>query len=129
IEGPEYFDMQLSLTGPTQAVMGDGTGRVTILDGAPATRFVTTNKKINGGTALFDASISPNPSNHEFILNIQTDRSETAEIRILDAQGRVVKQLKTVANNLRFGNELRDVIYMIEIRQGSNRKILKAIKF
>jgi len=134
-EGPEYFDVQISLpkvTGQAQAVtMMDDAGRVTILNGVELITRASPknlNESSNSSADQFEATITPNPTNTDFMLQIETNSVEATEVRVFDVQGRLVKHLRKSHTPLRFGSELIGGIYVVEVQQGTNKKILKVIK-
>jgi hypothetical protein len=49
---------------------------------------------------------------------------------MMDARGSILKTVTiNPSNTLRIGEELRPGVYMFEVRQGANTKVVKAIKF
>jgi hypothetical protein len=135
-EGPEYFDMQISLPKisgqPPTATVNDDMGRVTILNGSaplltrPSATF-TDSTKVNN-TAGFDVTVTPNPSESDFIIHILGSGNEPVDIRVFDAQGRMVKQLRSTSTNVRLGSDFRSGIYLVEVQQAVFRRSLKLVK-
>lgn len=81
------------------------------------------------GYSNLKATITPNPSAQAFTLYLQSASAEKAVIRILDMNGRTVATLQTNGNNsIRFGNELKPGVYLVEITQGKQRLFSKIIK-
>jgi hypothetical protein len=71
----------------------------------------------------------PNPTNNSFTLQLQSDKSETAEIRVMDMQGRTVFSKRVAANSfVTFGNEFVSGIYLLEVKQGAETKTMKLVK-
>lgn len=123
-EPVEYFDVQL--TKATNAVLGDNTGRVTILDGvAPLNvKAIPVNRD-----EIFNAKISPNPSQNDFLLQVESNVNELTVVKIFDMAGRLIKQMRVVVfESLRFGADLKQGVYIVEVKQGKNRKTMKLIK-
>ena len=73
--------------------------------------------------------LAPNPSSTDFGLFITPLSDEPITIRIIDIHGRIIRQFNSEPQeNIRFGNELSDGMYFIEVTQGAKRKIVKAQK-
>ena len=76
-----------------------------------------------------DAKAWPNPSQQEFNLVISSSSLEVADIKVFDMMGRVVAQKRaTPGQVLQFGATLTTGSYIVEILQGSDRKLLKVVK-
>ena len=78
----------------------------------------------------FDVKAYPNPTEHQFTLYIEGASTEKVQVVIFDALGRLVKKIERgdPMNAIRFGEDLKTGVYMVEVRQGVNRKTLKLIK-
>jgi hypothetical protein len=73
--------------------------------------------------------IAPNPSANDFELGVKSSNEENLTIRIIDQNGRLIKQLDAAPQApIRFGNELNSGSYFIEVTQGTIRKIVRAQK-
>ena len=73
--------------------------------------------------------IAPNPSLNDFELGFKSANEENLTIRIIDQNGRLIKQLDASPQApIRFGNELNSGCYFIEVTQGTIRKIVRAQK-
>jgi hypothetical protein len=73
--------------------------------------------------------ISPNPSNSYFDLKMISGSNEKLEINIYDVNGRMLKKINTEPyQSFHFGDNLMPGMYMIEVRQGVNREIIKVVK-
>jgi ELWxxDGT repeat protein len=139
-EPTEYFNVQLSITNKVNATISDGSGRVTILDGvAPTITSTRTTNTVAGTnsqlkapveTETFFVNVAPNPSTGNFRLKIQSSGFEKLGIRITDIAGRLVKVMVLGGGNqnILLGNELKQGIYLVEVRQGKKRETLKLIK-
>jgi hypothetical protein len=67
------------------------------------------------------ATIFPNPSEDYFKLRVTTESNEIINVRVVDISGRIVKQMRVTALQLlQFGDELKNGMYMVEVRQGTN---------
>jgi hypothetical protein len=63
-------------------------------------------------------------------LNVTSSSTEKVQVRMMDARGSILKTTTiNPSNTLRIGEELRPGVYMFEVRQGGNTKVVKAIKF
>ncbi|MBL0357005.1 MAG: T9SS type A sorting domain-containing protein [Chitinophagaceae bacterium] len=77
----------------------------------------------------FECSLTPNPSGGSFNLQVATASNDKIEVTILDVSGRLIHKLNTVKNqSLRFGDELKNGVYMVIITQGQQQQIIKLIK-
>ena len=57
-------------------------------------------------------------------------QSKTVKARILDSQGRQIKTLTLNSNEfVSFGNELPSGLYLVEVIDGENKKIIKVVKY
>jgi hypothetical protein len=125
-EPNEYFDIQL--TKATNANLADNMGRVTIIDGSPTTRAKTTSTD-KEAIEKFSVQIHPNPSRHNFALKVESNNGELSDVRVLDIVGRLVKQMKvSVFESTYFGSDLKQGVYIVEVRQGKNLKTIRLIK-
>ncbi|MGB4937440.1 MAG: PA domain-containing protein, partial [Ferruginibacter sp.] len=78
----------------------------------------------------FEVRVYPNPSAHDFSLQIFSRSNEPVTVRIIDAKGSL-KQVQTglsKANLLKVGADLIGGSYFAEVIQGTNRKVVKLIK-
>ena len=76
-----------------------------------------------------DAVILPNPTENFFTLIVKGNRKEVAEIRVFDVQGRWLNHFRTGTDTpVRFGGNYAHGTYIVEVLQGPDRKVLKAIK-
>ena len=71
----------------------------------------------------------PNPSGHEFTLLVEGSSAEKFVITVYDVLGRKVRRIeKSNGQLIRFGEELKAGIYLVEVIQGANRKAIKLVK-
>jgi hypothetical protein len=71
----------------------------------------------------------PNPSTSYFNLLIESSSEAKADVKVYDVQGRLwEKFVATPGSTVRFGNNLREGAYFVEVRQGSSVKTTKIIK-
>lgn len=79
--------------------------------------------------SLMSVDLFPNPSTSLFNIKVTTKSSDLVMINLLDVQGRLINKIKLAANKTAsFGNDLNSGIYIIEVRQGSIIRQMKAIK-
>ena len=87
------------------------------------------NTSMEVGKQAFDVSLSPNPSSNQFTLVAHSSNTQPVSIRVVDAVGRKVYEANGNAEQaFRFGNSFANGLYMIEVRQGDEMKIMKAFK-
>ena len=122
VEPNEYFDVKLLRV--INAILVDDLGRVTIIDGPPLLVQKTIQIK-----EPFQAEVYPNPTAGHFTIRVQTRNYQPVEIKIFDALGRLRKQVRGLSDHYVVReNELKRGIYMLEIRQGTNKSMLKLVK-
>ena len=78
----------------------------------------------------FDVKAFQNPSEHVFSLVLENATNEKVQIVVYDALGRQVKMFEKQSGNIpiHFGMDLKVGVYVVEVRQGDNRKTLKLVK-
>jgi hypothetical protein len=77
-----------------------------------------------------EVKVFPNPTVSDFKLQVITAGKEEINVRVLDAQGRLFKQVTVMPyQTINVGAELRAGAYMIEVRQGKNVKTTRVLKF
>lgn len=128
VENSEYFYVVLSK--PTNCILGDVTGTVTILDGAALVPGRTPQPvEDDEPKGSFDARVYPNPSGSAFTLQLSGTDQSPVEVKVRNALGQVVRTLRGSNSTLRFGEELKAGIYFVEVQQGDNRKTLRLMKY
>jgi hypothetical protein len=84
-------------------------------------------EKTNEGE--FSVVSFPNPSADQFNLRISSASSESVELRVTDAVGRMIKTMRTAPNTtLRLGTGWKAGTYLVELAQGTQKQTLKLIK-
>jgi hypothetical protein len=74
-------------------------------------------------------TIFPNPSAGAFNLNVKSSSADIVQVRVLDVRGRVMKSLKTNASETTLIDlNLLPGVYYFEVKQGSETRIVKAVK-
>jgi hypothetical protein len=75
-------------------------------------------------------TVFPNPSKSNFNLQVLTSDKETITARVLDLQGRFIKSINvTPYQTQTLGSDLKAGVYLIEVRQGKEVKIMRVVKF
>jgi N-acetylneuraminic acid mutarotase len=86
-------------------------------------------KEISSSKDGLTVKASPNPSINYFELDVRSKRNENIQIVIMDIAGRILQRQKASPNQLyMIGDKLIAGIYIVEVTQGENRKLLKIIK-
>jgi hypothetical protein len=76
-----------------------------------------------------DAVLLPNPSHNHFTLVIKGNRKEIAKIIVYDILGRPIELLQAnTGTAVKFGMGYLNGIYIVEVLQGTDRKLFKAVK-
>lgn len=71
----------------------------------------------------------PNPTNHEFTLEIEDGGDESTVITVFDILGSKVLQMENTGGGfIRLGEELNEGVYFINVRQGQKSNTIKMIK-
>ena len=78
----------------------------------------------------FNVKAYPNPSENQFTLQLDGASNEKIMVVVYDAVGRQVKKIERSDNlsPIKFGEDLKVGTYIVEVRQGVNRRSLKLIK-
>ena len=78
----------------------------------------------------FQVKAFPNPTEHHFTVSIKSNSNEKVSVVVFDALGRQVKKIEKsdAMSMIQFGEDLKTGIYIIEVRQGGNRKTIKLLK-
>jgi hypothetical protein len=78
----------------------------------------------------FSVKAYPNPTGHQFTLVLEGASNEKVQVLVYDVVGRQVKMIERGDGStpIRFGEDLKAGAYLVEVRQGDNRKTLKLVK-
>ncbi len=88
-----------------------------------------TSRPLNTAAGDWNVSVLSNPSTSYFTVNISTQRTEKITLQVMDISGKILNQVNSAkGGTLRFGEQLIPGMYLVEVRQGEQRKILKLIK-
>ena len=80
-------------------------------------------------TDRFSISVSPNPARTNFKLQVSSNEKSLIRIRVLDLQGREVKQMSAMGSSgFTFGNELKPGSYILEVIQGNVKRTEQLLK-
>lgn len=104
---------------------GDMLGSCTPSSGA------TTNyaKEIEATARRLAVTVMPNPSAESFTLYASSDADGPLILRVIDISGRIIEHKNLMANQtIKIGEKYRPGIYLAEITQGNERKIMKLVK-
>jgi hypothetical protein len=128
-----YYDNQPGASDAASPVVPVGTNSTVVVQGTPVNNLTTkTNKEVVPEIVPVDGleiSAFPNPTNDHFVLQVQTSGKELIHINVMDILGRKVKEMKVGPyQTVMFGSEFIHGVYFVEIKQGSNRKVIKLEK-
>jgi hypothetical protein len=77
-----------------------------------------------------EVKVFPNPTATSFNLQVSNTGSKEVKVNIKDLQGRVIKSFVTTtfkSNNI--GNELNAGVYMVEVLNGEEKKVVRLVKY
>jgi len=93
----------------------------------PFTKGVT---EVIAPVETMEVKVFPNPTVSDFKLQVITAGKEEISVRVLDVQGRFIRQFTATAyQTINLGAELKAGAYLIEVRQGKNVKTTRVLKF
>jgi hypothetical protein len=80
--------------------------------------------------STFNVTVVPNPSQSFFTLTVQSTTTDVAAyIRVFDMSGRLVDEKRgAIGESIRFGGTLVQGMYVVQVLQGNNLKVVKVIK-
>ncbi|MEI2748132.1 MAG: T9SS type A sorting domain-containing protein [Ferruginibacter sp.] len=88
------------------------------------------SKNVIGLNESMDVKIFPNPSYTDFTLQVITASKEKIIVRILDLQGRFLKEITVLPyQSVNLGATLKAGSYLAEVKQGKTVKTTRVIKF
>jgi hypothetical protein len=75
-------------------------------------------------------TVMPNPTTNYFTLKLESKYQTPVELRVMDANGRVVDSRSKLGSNrsVQIGQEYSSGTYFAEITQGTNRKVVQLMK-
>jgi hypothetical protein len=80
--------------------------------------------------STMEVKVYPNPTTSSFNLQVSNTGSKEVKVSIMDLQGRVIKSYVTTTfktNNI--GNELHAGVYMVEVLNGEEKKVVRVVKY
>ena len=100
---------------------------------APETKNLYTSNNVKEQPAInkfkMDILAYPNPTETYFNLKVKTDNRDAVELRVFDIAGKLVASMKGASQQIfRFGDQLVNGTYIVEVRQAGERKMLKIVK-
>ncbi|HET6766674.1 MAG TPA: T9SS type A sorting domain-containing protein, partial [Chitinophagaceae bacterium] len=118
---------------PVDQPKDDGTDIVVVSNPATTTNLTAQNMQMETVAPelfKFNVKVFPNPTEHQFTLVLDGASNDRVQIVVYDAVGRQVKMFEKESANIpiRFGADLKTGAYIVEVRQGDNRKTLKLVK-
>jgi hypothetical protein len=91
---------------------------------------VLTKTEVEIAAPFMNVEVYPNPSTSAFKLLVKTADKGTFKARILDVLGREIKSFTGESDQtIKFGNELKSGVYMIEVREGDKVKTVRVVKY
>lgn len=145
-------DLGIATVSSTGLVTGVNAGSVTITYTTAPSSFGCTNKtstivtvsapcptqtfyaksnieKEETSSLGLQAYMYPNPTGNVFNVRVKAPKQESINIRVLDVNGRTVFSFKGMPNQVfHFGELLKSGTYLVEVRQGEEVKLMKAVK-
>jgi hypothetical protein len=78
-----------------------------------------------------EVKVFPNPTTSSFNLQVTSNGSATIiNARVLDLQGRLMKTIMVHPNeNVSLGSELKPGVYMLEVLKGTEKKVVRMVKY
>lgn len=76
-------------------------------------------------------TVSPNPTNAQFVMEVNSVLSGTYSYRVMDAQGKVLELRNSLYTKqpVRFGDKLKPGIYFVEVLMGTEKLTTRLIKY
>ena len=132
--GQVYYENQPGVSEAALPVQAVGTNSTIVISGSNSITTTTSQKTGIEESAIsalidFDVNVYPNPGGSIFNLQITGDDNLPADVKLINDLGQIIKRIKITGNTLRFGNDLKAGIYIVEVVQGTNKKAIKLVKF
>jgi len=89
-----------------------------------------TTIKTNSGNELMGLGVYPNPFNNELQVRIETTSDEPINLKMFNLVGELLTERKSIPPlyTLSIENDLSTGVYLLEIQQGSNKRVARMIK-
>jgi hypothetical protein len=128
VAAPGFVKGQLLVRGVNCS--GAGAPRGVYLYGSACTGSLVAESMPELQEVGLTVNAAPNPSVTRFTLSISGGNNGALTIRVYDAVGNVVEARSKVAPNttLTIGDSYRAGLYLVEVIQGSERRVLKLVK-
>lgn len=96
----------------------------------PAARGVVDISDYIVGKQTLDVKVFNNPTQSNFRLYVYGDLYQKVSIRVMDMYGKVFTQMDNLntEQEIRVGDSYIAGVYMVEVSQGNNRKVVKLVK-
>ena len=78
-----------------------------------------------------DLKVFPNPTISSFSLQVYDNVSSSViNVRVLDVQGRLMKNISINPNEtILLGSDFKPGVYMLEVKQGEEKKVVRVVKY
>jgi hypothetical protein len=81
-------------------------------------------------SSSMEIKVFPNPTTNLFNLKVSTSSVENAKARLLDVQGRLIKTISINPNEtITLGSDLKPGVYMVEVLNGEEKKVVRMVKY
>jgi hypothetical protein len=80
--------------------------------------------------SLIRVDIGPNPTRNYFILSLNSSSNQPVTITVTDNFGKMMEKHERINpfGTIRFGDNLKTGLYLVEVTQGGERKTIKVLK-
>jgi uncharacterized repeat protein (TIGR03803 family) len=114
-----------------QSVVRSTTVRLPACAAPPPPPFAKSTTQSNSAVSdALSVNVYPNPTTTDFKLQVLTAGKEEISVKVLDMTGRFYKQLTVMPyQTINLGAELKAGAYMLEVKQGGVRKVVRVVKF
>ena len=80
-------------------------------------------------TEEMSIQVTPNPTQSYFTLVVSSTSKDAADVKVFDMAGRVVDQKRgAIGESIRFGSTYVQGMYIVQVLQGQNQKLMKVVK-
>jgi hypothetical protein len=117
---------------PVDNPLPDGCDIVVVNTPSAPSADITRNAQMETTPEItrFNVKAFPNPTGDQFTLYLENATNEKVSIVVYDMLGRELKKIEKENGNIpiHFGLNFKVGMYVVEVRQGDNRKTLKLVK-
>ncbi len=90
---------------------------------------ITCREEFSDLDDAFDVSVYSNPGRNYFMLSINSSAQSDYSLTVHDVLGRIVEQYVNVEDkHFVFGTALKDGLYLVEVFNGKEKKLLRVVK-